>query len=73
GTNRNGVLDFVGTDSTEDVIPNGQLDRYILPTPPASPVIKAIPKNRKVTLLWDKSSEQSIDLISKQKDFEGYR
>lgn len=72
-TNRNGILDYVGTDSTEDIIPNGKLDRYILPTPPAPPIMKAIPDNGKVTLLWDKTSENSIDLISKQKDFEGYR
>jgi hypothetical protein len=72
-SNRNGVLDYVGTDSTEDVIPNGILDRYILPTPPAPPRLKAIPGIGKVTLLWDLTSEKSIDLISKQRDFEGYR
>ncbi len=72
-SNRNGVLDFLGTDSTEDVIPNGVLDRYILPTPPAAPRFKAIPGDRKVTLMWDQTAEESIDLISKQKDFEGYR
>lgn len=72
-SNRNGTLDFLGTDSTEDLIPNGKLDRYILPTPPASPRFKAIPGNGKVTLMWDMSAEESIDLISRQKDFEGYR
>ncbi|RMH93263.1 MAG: hypothetical protein D6681_13730 [Calditrichaeota bacterium] len=72
-TNRNGVLDFLGTDSTEDVIPNGKLDRYILPTPPSAPIVKAIPENGRVTLLWDNSAEESVDLISKQRDFEGYR
>jgi len=72
-SNRNGVLDYLGTDSTEDIIPNGILDRYILPTPPAPPKLKVIPENGKVTLLWDRTSENSIDLISKQKDFEGYR
>jgi len=72
-TNRNGILDYVGTDSTEDVIPNGKLDRYILPTPPNPPKVKTIVDNQKVTLMWDKSSEASIDLISKVKDFEGYR
>lgn len=72
-TNRNGILDYVGTDSTEDVIPNGILDRYILPTPPTPPRVKAIIENSKVTLLWDKTAEKSIDLISKVTDFEGYR
>lgn len=72
-SNRNGRLDFLGTDSSEDVLVNGQLDRYILPTPPAAPRIKAIPGSKRVTLLWDDAAEQSIDLISKQRDFEGYR
>ncbi len=72
-SNRNNVLDFLGTDSSEDVNGNGQLDRYILPTPPSPPRLKVIPGNQKVTLRWDDASELSIDLISKQRDFEGYR
>lgn len=72
-TNRNGILDYVGTDSTEDVTGDGKLNRYILPTPPAPPKLKVIPDNGKVTLMWDLTSEESIDLISKQKDFEGFR
>jgi len=72
-SNRNGVLDFLGTDSTEDVIPNGKIDRYILPTPPSPPNLKVIPDDGKVTLLWDDFSEQSVDFISKKRDFEGYR
>ncbi len=72
-TNRNGVLDFIGTDSTEDTDNDGTLDRYILPTPPTPPILKTIPDNGKVTLLWDDSSERSVDLILKVRDFEGYR
>jgi hypothetical protein len=72
-TNRNGILDYLGTDSTEDVIPNGILDRYILPTPPTPPHLKVIPGNGKVTLRWDQRAEESIDLISKLHDFEGFR
>lgn len=71
--NRNGKLDYVGTDSTEDVNGNGKLDRYILPTPPAAPYLKVVPENSRVTLYWDDGSERSIDLISKKRDFEGYR
>lgn len=72
-TNRNGILDYLGTDSTEDVIPNGILDRYILPTPPTPPHLKVIPGNGRVTLRWDQRAEESIDLISKLHDFEGFR
>jgi hypothetical protein len=49
------------------------LDRYILPTPPAPPRFKVVPEDRKVTLYWDRSAEESIDFISGKKDFEGYR
>ncbi len=67
-SNRNGIL-----DPGEDIIENGTLDRYVLPTPPTSPRIKALSENQRVRLLWDNSSESSIDLISKKPDFEGYR
>ncbi|MBU1065158.1 hypothetical protein KKC74_10190 [bacterium] len=72
-SNKNGILDFVGTDSTEDINGNGKLDRYILPTPPTAPYVKLIPGNKQVTLMWDKRAEKSIDLITKSMDFEGYR
>ncbi|MBU4444478.1 hypothetical protein KJ656_05270 [bacterium] len=72
-SNRNGILDYAGTDSTEDINGNGKLDRYILPTPPAAPYVKVIPGNKQVTLLWDERAEESIDLITKKSDFEGYR
>ncbi|GAB1348881.1 hypothetical protein MASR1M107_10940 [Ignavibacteriales bacterium] len=66
--NRNGVL-----DPGEDLDGNGRITRYILPAPPASPRVVAIPQSNKVTLYWDKSAEISIDPISGNKDFEGYR
>jgi hypothetical protein len=72
-SNRNGTLDYTETDSTEDINGNGHLDRYVLPTPPAAPYLKAVPENSKVTLYWDDRSEKSVDLISKTRDFEGYR
>jgi len=72
-SNKNGILDFAGTDSTEDINGNGTLDKYILPTPPSPPNVKVIPGDGNITIRWDRTSEESIDLISKQKDFEGYR
>ena len=66
--NANGRL-----DPGEDLDRDGTLDRYILPTPPTPPRFKVIPEDRRVTLYWDRSSEQSIDFISGKKDFEGYR
>ena len=66
--NGNGIL-----EPDEDLDGNGKITRYILPAPPTPPRVKAIPENQKVTLYWDKRSEDSIDPISAEKDFEGYR
>jgi hypothetical protein len=66
--NENGQL-----DAGEDLIPNGVLDRYILPEPPATPNVKIIPQSNSVSIYWDESAEFSIDPISRTQDFEGYR
>ncbi len=66
--NRNGIL-----DPGEDLDGDGKITRYILPTPPVSPVVKVIPGNQKATIYWDKRAEFSVDPISGKKDFEGYR
>lgn len=66
--NRNGIL-----DPGEDIDGNGEITRYILPGPPVSPKVKIVTESNKVTLYWDKSSEKSIDPISGEADFEGYR
>ncbi len=60
-------------DPGEDVDRDGQLDRYVLPTPPSPPRLKVIPGDRRVTIYWDRSAEESVDFISGRKDFEGYR
>ncbi|MBE2279794.1 MAG: hypothetical protein IAE91_05335 [Ignavibacteriaceae bacterium] len=66
--NRNGIL-----DPGEDIDGNGEITRYILPGPPVSPKVKIVTESNKVTLFWDRSSENSIDPISGEADFEGYR
>ncbi|MBE7478096.1 MAG: hypothetical protein HS131_15440 [Ignavibacteriales bacterium] len=66
--NRNGIL-----DPGEDLDSNGKITRYILPAPPAVPVVKVIPKDREVEIYWDKRAELSIDPISGKQDFEGYK
>lgn len=66
--NGNGIL-----DDGEDSDGNKKITRYILPAPPVSPKIKVVNESNKVTLYWDKSSENSVDPISGKKDFEGYR
>jgi hypothetical protein len=66
--NRNGILDV-----NEDLDGNGEITRYILPTPPTSPKVKVVPDNQKATIYWDSKAEISIDPISGKQDFEGYK
>jgi len=66
--NENGLLD-IGEDLDDDNI----LDRYILPEPPATPNIKVVADNQSITIYWDNKAEFSVDPISKEIDFEGYR
>lgn len=66
--NENGKL-----DPGEDLNKNSVLDRYILPEPPLKPKTKMISSENKVDIYWDKTSENSVDPISKKKDFEGFR
>ena len=74
--NFNGVL-----DPGEDVNGNGVSDRYLIPEPPGSPLIR-IEFERDpgseiadpvVVVYWDRSAEQSRDPVTGLKDFEGYR
>ena len=66
--NFNGIL-----DAGEDADKNGEITRFILPSPPDIPKTKIIAEDNKVTLYWSNNSEASIDPISQTKDFEGYR
>lgn len=46
---------------------------YRFAQPPAKPFVTAVPGDGKVTLYWDAKSEESIDPLTTQKDFEGYK
>ena len=66
--NGNGIL-----DPGEDIDQNGQLDRFILPEPPATPGVHFEVKDKTVDIYWDSASVSSIDPITRTQDFEGYR
>ena len=76
--NFNGVL-----DPSEDINGNGRLDRYLIPEPPSAPRTRAEFTDRTdpqtgrsstaVTLYWDRSAERSIDPVTGERDFDGYR
>lgn len=46
---------------------------YRFAQPPAKPIVSAVAGDGKVTLYWDTRAEESIDPLSGQKDFEGYK
>lgn len=66
--NENGLL-----DEGEDLNENNKLDRYILPEPPADPKVKFVPGEDYVEIYWQDNALNSIDPISKKKDFEGFK
>lgn len=45
---------------------------YRFARPPAKPNLRAVPGDQKVTLYWDAIAEDSVDPLSRDKDFEGY-
>ncbi|MEQ8908520.1 MAG: hypothetical protein RIC95_04980 [Vicingaceae bacterium] len=67
-TNENGVL-----DPDEDKDGNGEITRFILPSPPDIPNTRVEVKDQKVDIYWSNNAEFSIDPISQTMDFEGYR
>jgi len=61
-------------DPGEDLDGNGRLDHFRLPQPPRPPKVRLELANQSVALYWDKAtSEGSLDPITREYDFEGYR
>ncbi|MFH1213557.1 MAG: hypothetical protein V1681_05680, partial [Candidatus Neomarinimicrobiota bacterium] len=46
---------------------------YRFPQPPEKPNVSAVVGDGKVTLYWDRTAEASIDPVTKEMDFEGYK
>lgn len=57
----------------EDIDGDGELDRYILPSPPDDPQVRIESEQNKIRIYWDDLAESTVDPISKEEDFEGYR
>jgi len=66
--NANGIL-----DSTEDLNGNSVLDRFVLPEPPNRPAFRSEFTPDGIEIYWDDRAERSVDPITKEKDFEGYK
>lgn len=70
GEDRNGN----GMEDEDEIwTDNGKPKRYFLPSPPTPPRVNVVPGDKLVDIYWDRSSEASVDPISNEKDFEGYR
>lgn len=46
---------------------------YQFPQAPRKPVVQAFADDGKVTLTWDSKAEESIDPVTREMDFEGYK
>ena len=66
--NFNGIL-----DSNESIDGDGELTRFILPAPPDIPRTTIVPQENKIEIYWAENAERSIDPITTEQDFEGYR
>jgi hypothetical protein len=60
-------------DEGEDRDGNQKITRFILPTPPDAPDMKVIAGDNRIDVYWSDNSERSVDPISKEQDFEGFR
>ncbi len=70
--------DFVGINES-DLIRNAKLFQSLYdnecatPKPPEQPLVQAIEEDGKVTLFWDDRSESSVDPVTLNNAFQGYR
>lgn len=60
-------------DPGEDLNGNGVLDRYLIPSPPSSPLLRVELEEGAAVLYWDSAAEGSVDPVTGRQDFEGYR
>jgi hypothetical protein len=66
--NFNGIL-----DPGEDLDGNGEITRFILPSPPDIPRTRIEAGDNYIDVYWSNNAESSVDPITRIQDFEGYR
>lgn len=73
------VYALVAGQTDQKLIENSRMaqvvyDNYFTgPEPPRQPIVKAVSGDKLVKLLWDNSAENSIDPMTGEKDFAGYK
>jgi hypothetical protein len=60
-------------DAGEDADADGKISRFILPAPPSVPKTLVNAGDHRIDIFWSDNAESSIDPITKERDFEGYR
>ena len=60
-------------DAGEDKDGNGEITRFILPSPPDIPRTHVEAADHTINIYWSNNSEFTVDPITKELDFEGYR
>jgi hypothetical protein len=60
-------------DPGEDKDGDGEITRFILPSPPDIPRTRALAEDHTISIYWSDNAERSVDPITKEEDFEGYR
>ncbi|MCH8244882.1 MAG: hypothetical protein IH951_00580 [Bacteroidetes bacterium] len=58
----------LNADTVQEIFEVG----YRFAKPPDKPIVTVVPGDKKVTLYWGDRSEQTLDPLSRSKDFEGY-
>ena len=65
--------DFDDLINNKRIVQNIYNNDYRFPPPPQKPTLNAVAGDNQITLYWDRVSEESVDPITKEKDFQGYK
>jgi len=65
--------DYEDLINNKRIVQNIYNNDYRFPPPPQKPTLDAVAGDGKVTLYWNRVAEESVDPITKQKDFQGYK
>ncbi|MCF8412774.1 MAG: hypothetical protein K9G44_05115 [Melioribacteraceae bacterium] len=65
--------DFEDLMSNVDIAQSLYLNSFLGPSTPPSPKLNGVEGDGRVTLYWNDSAEKVVDLVSKRRDFQGYK
>jgi len=65
--------DYEDLINNKRIVQNIYNNDYRFPPPPQKPTLNAVASDGEITLYWNRVSEESVDPITKIKDFQGYK